>query len=147
MKEKTLMERLLDQINDLMALAQVSFTKEINSEISPQEIQDKLSELEKQIDAMDKINNSLISQAGLTEADLQPMMKKVPDTVPPADRKLMEKINLMKQEALSIKRELGNAIDINKHKKAVLGKEGKRAGDVRKKKFKALGGKKDWLPL
>ncbi len=145
MSEYKLFEGLLDQIFGLLQTYNEK-KSQMNKEEIPPELLDKLPLIQKAIENLNAMNEVLMAKSGVTQEELREIIAKPPDTLPLYEKRLLEKANLLKKEVETVKNELDNQMMCIQLREEKFGKGDKKQGDVRKKKFNKLGGKKNWLP-
>ena len=139
MPEKNPFEHILGQIADMVAFVQKNKDKAMKGDL-PEDFDLQLNILEQAIQIYRSTLDETLKEAG---------GKPDPDALPTKDKRFLRRAQKLKEEALALKNELVPKKHVQKLKKKMYGKKGdkKSAGRARKKKFKRLGGDKDWLPL
>jgi hypothetical protein len=140
MREKDPIDKLFDEIADLTKMVsenQIDPKAEL-----PSDINEKLTTLEQIASVLININDQALKYSGVTKERIQETLKNIHE-LPAHDRKILERGEKLKSEVEEIK----GKIAANIIKAVKKEKKGKRPGIARKKKFRAVGGKKDWKPL
>lgn len=139
-------EKMLEQFYQLLELIEETKTKKVADEFPP-DIEESLDALEKGVELFRKINETAISEAGITSEDLKKMI------ISPAKAKtrevvILERAKKLRQIVQEIEQRHAVEYQIAKRKEKVYGKkqDAKSMAKARKKKFKRLGGD-DWVPL
>jgi len=141
MKQRHPFEQLLDQITDLLALTEENKRKVSSGKLDPA-IQDKLDQVEKDVELFHKITQNAIKKSGINQEVLDQNIGNPPDNLPSKERKILERAQKLKKELESEERKWAIKKSIVKRQE----KKAKTIGKKRKKKFKRLGGE-GWMPL
>lgn len=136
------LNNFFDKLTELLRFIQMSKSK--NIEI-PEDIEKQLQEIESVATLLRTINENTLKQVGLTEEQVRQSLNTGKE-IPIAEKRLIERSQQLKKEIDASKKEIASAVTIAKQREKTLGKEGSGAR-ARKKKFRAMGGKKNWKPL
>lgn len=138
-------ENFLSQLNELMQLADLKRKQGKPSEKLPEDINQRLMELEASTELLREITEKTLKNANIPEEKVQEALTST-NQLPAKERHLLERSKKMQTEVDAIKKELSKEVVIAKHHEKLVGKKGKTV-QTRKKKFRPMGGHKDWKPL
>lgn len=133
-------ENFLNQLNDLIKLIDESRSKK--AEISP-EIEERIARLESVVKILSNANKETYLQLGLSEQKIDEAVEKSKE-LPLKERTLFQKSQILKAQIQKRHNEILHEVAIAKQRKKRTGKQGEKE---RQKKFRGLGGRKDWKPL
>lgn len=133
-------ENFLNQLNDLLRLIDENRSKK--AEITP-EIEERIARLERVVKILSNANKDTYSQLGLTDHKINEVLGKAKE-LPLKERALLQKSQILKAQIEKRHNEILPEVVIAKQHKKRTGKQGQKE---RKKKFRGLGGRKDWKPL
>lgn len=138
---------MLEQFNQLWELVEVMKTKKLADEF-PADVEEQLERLEEGVQLYKKLNTQAFNAAGVTEENLQAMQKNfLPSN--PQEALMLERAKKLRKTVEEMGRSYEIAYHIAKRREEIYGKKqgAKNIAKARKKKFKRLGGDKDWVPL
>jgi hypothetical protein len=143
MKEKDPLEKFFEEISKLVELAQ---NKELKpTDKFPEDIEQRLSEIEKNLQTFVNVNDRLIAEAGITASDIEKIIAK-PDHLSADRRNLIDRTKKLKGVVEDIQRNYLIASSVAKKNEPYKGTKNKQVL-ARKKKFRGMGGTKDWKPM
>lgn len=134
-------EHLLDQIADLLALAQENKSKTIKAKLD-KDIHRQLDEIEKGVELFRKITDDALKKSGISEETVKKNISEPSDVLSRKEKRLLERTKKLKSELQVVESEYAIKCNIAKLQKKKL----KTAGKKRKRKFRRLGGQ-GWIPL
>lgn len=145
MAENDYVEKMLQQLAELVRLIQDNHGKPLGSKVTPA-LKARISALKEFVAKFSDLNKKAFESGGFKEGDLEKLIKTPAPNLSLKEKKLLDFSKKIREEAESIKR------DLSTHKEpqgSIYDKSGKqKAKDIseRKKKFKRLGGD-HWMPL
>ncbi|MBA3957527.1 MAG: hypothetical protein H0X51_03915 [Parachlamydiaceae bacterium] len=143
MSSRDPLDRFLDELTDLMRLLQVNQSKNIDK--IPDEVEEKLTELEGVAARMRKVNEETFKGLGLTEEQLEKALH-FPENLTAEEKRTIERSLEISREVTKTKAELTVAVTIAEQRKKNA--EGSPENiKARKKRFRPMGGKKHWKPM
>lgn len=137
MDEKNELERLLDQIAQLVQLAQGKPTGNF-----PKDIEERLKQIERKVTLLNIANTAFLQTVDLNEDQVKNILASL-EGLPDKERHLLERSKKLKGAVDDIQKNLKIATALAKEEE---GKEAKKRV-ARKKKFRSMGGQKGWKPL
>ncbi|HRD55319.1 MAG TPA: hypothetical protein PLC42_02870 [Parachlamydiaceae bacterium] len=146
MAEKDYLEKMLQQLAELLRMIQDNQGKPLGDKVTPQ-IKIRIAALKEFVAKFSELNHKAFESGGLKEEDLEKLIKVPSPSLSEKEKKLLDFSKKLREEAESIQRDLAthkeakeSIYDKNKTQKT------KKDISERKKKFKRLGGD-TWLPL
>lgn len=141
MKENEPLDKFFEEISKLVEIAQKKDLKPTQD--FPKDIEDRLRVIERELEIFNAITNKQISDAGITPEMIRETISET-GNLPQRQRHLLARIAKLKLSAEHIQRSYMIASTIAK--KQISEKKSKQISS-RKKKFRGMGGQKDWKPL
>lgn len=136
------LDLLLDQISDLLAIAQENKGEAIKGKVDS-DIEQQLEFLEQKVEFFRKVTDEAIKMSGVNEEQLQKDIDNSLDNPSTKKQKMVARAGQLKTQMQSLEKEYELRGRMAKlQKKRVKSNTGKK----RKRKFKKLGGQ-GWLPL
>ncbi len=135
--------QLLDQIADFIKQIKECENRPLNAPIN-KETEQLLSRLEYEASLLTVVQEKMFTQAGITDQEVQDMMKGGEDATAKAQY-FFDRAQLLKRDALEIHTNITRMINLKD--KQVGKKDEKEVGKAREKKFKRVGAKKGWIPM
>lgn len=141
MKKKDPIEGMLEKMGDFLSLIAENSEKSLSKD-APEGIEKELDRLEKDVADFSAMYDTVLELAGATPKQ----QKEAPEGISPKEARLIEKAKLLRKEVAAHEKEYAKVAD---ELKAKSGKKQSKKSKVqhRKKKFRRIGGKKDWKPL
>lgn len=143
MKEKDPLEKFYEEISKLVEIAQNKDLKP--TEALPDNIQQRLAALEREVQTFVRVNDRLIAEAGITDSDIEKILDK-PDHLSASRQQLLQRTKKLKGMVEEIQRNYLIASSMAKKNEPYKGTKNKQV-QARKKKFRGMGGTKDWKPM
>lgn len=141
------MEKFAQEVEKLFQFMEKQRSKNSTSPEVPEGTEAILSLIEQYAQAISNASEETIRNAGADQEQLQKLINNPKDAdINKAERQILTRLNRLKQETDSAIQEIAVASEAAKAQEILIGKKGK-AAKARKKKFKPLGGKKDWKPM
>lgn len=144
MPEKDDLEHLLDQIHDLIRMAQEKQPEELEGQDVPLNLEQKLGQLERNIEKFQELNKDILSQKNLTEEHVDDIQQNLQD-IHPKDRLLIEYAGRIATKIKEAQKNLESVIEETKSTRDIEPRKPKEGS--RRSKFKRVGGQKNWKPL
>jgi uncharacterized protein YoxC len=147
-KPENPLEKVFNEINNLLREAYSRAHLPQNPEL-PNDIEEKLSALEEQVEQLTKNADKLVAKSGTDWRLVEDLIKgEELNKVQPQHKELLEKALELKNEAEKAKMNFQSAAADALERGNVPGKKKKDdTAQSRKAKFKIVGGKKNWKPL
>lgn len=127
------LRQFFDQVDNILAMVHAKKSQPIKD--LPEGIEEKLRQIEKEVQLLCNTNKEIFK-------DAQPPAEKLP--VDDKDKRLLEYAERLEKEVAALQREYTIKATAAKQQEKKQGKAGERE---RKKKFNQFGGRKDWKPL
>lgn len=143
MPDKDDLEHLLDQINDLVRMAQEKQPEELEGEVPPL-LEEKLNKLELQVEKFQEMNQQYIASKKLSDLHLQDIKEEL-HKLHPRDRWLIEYAGRLTSQIKEARNNLEAAIEETRKTRDIEARKPKEGS--RRSKFKRVGGQKNWKPL
>lgn len=144
MEQKSPLENLFDQMSELLKLVNDSTGQEIHEEKIPLDIDERMSKLEKDVDAFVKKGEDIVAASGLSPEELRKFLNKPPEELHPDSRDLLDKAKQLQKQVEVLEASLKGTPSWNPPEKVP---EDPKYGKHRRKKFKRFGGNDKWKPL
>jgi len=139
-------EQFLNKLTEFLRLANIERKKQPTGKMDPA-VEERLAQLEHSVQVFKQLTEETLKQAGVQEEQIQRVLaEEARKALPAKDRMLLEKSAKLEKEVKAISQELSKEVVIAKQKQKYVGKTGK-TGQSRKKRFRPMGGNKDWKPL
>ncbi len=135
------LDLLLDQISDLLAVAQENKGEAIKGKVD-KDIEQQLDFLEQKVEFFRKVTDEAIKMSGVNEEELEKNIKESVEDPQRKNQKMVARAERLKTQMQMLEKEYEQRGKLAKLQK----KRVKATGKKRKKKFKKLGGQ-GWLPL
>jgi hypothetical protein len=132
---------ILDQISELLAIAEENKSQPIKGEID-QDVLAELDFLEIQVDFFRRVTDQAIKMSGLSEEDMKNSIDTSMENPTSKPQKMIERAGKLRSQLQTLEKHYEMRAKVAKMQK----KSVKSTGKKRKKKFKKLGGQ-GWLPL
>ena len=150
--EKNPFDPLFDKIAELLQFAYDNAHKPISDE-KAEEIETQLAELEKQVEAFAKTNEKILEESGISDYIYQNMLEDDKTSlITPDEQALLKRAESLKQEAQTAAQDPIKAAENAKAEGKVLSRKRKKvekpkSPQLRRGKFRSMGGFKNWKPL
>lgn len=144
------MEPLLEQIANLLKLAQDNAGKKVSENLDPNIIK-RLEALREIVDSFQNVTIEGLIQQGIDPAEAVKNYMKNPGKYNPQEKKVMRKAVQLGLDTLMMKGALECAQNMGRYSKDITKLAGKKTSKksvkARQKKFKRVGGDSNWVPL
>lgn len=140
MDEKDTIKKLFSQISDLVRTVKEN---PIPPGPIPEGIEEKLKHLENLVHMISGFNDIALNELGVNDDKIRTAMNEI-DLLPEKERNLIQDAMKMKEKVDIVEQDLSLQIQREKKRKKIIGARGSQE---RKKRFRPMGGKKDWKPL
>ncbi|WP_068467178.1 hypothetical protein [Candidatus Protochlamydia phocaeensis] len=148
MRDKNQIESLLTQVADLINMIQ-NHTGPISDNISSR-VLEEIERLEKAIALFDEINRKSLEEANIDIERLRMEFARSP-LITPKDKQLMQRARDIERDAKNLQLAFSKVIERGQSSSAALEKAAKdplkQQIKERRKRFKPLGGNKNWIPM
>lgn len=128
------------ELTDLLRLLEKAKTKKVDI---PEEFKDKLALIEAHQKLLNRLNEETLERLGFTTGKIEQAVTNT-ENINPKDKQILETTKNFKKEIEKLKREIEPEVFIAKQKQKNIGKAAIRS---REKRFRRMGGKKDWKSL
>ena len=146
--EQETVTALVTQLQDLVKMAIDAKDREIKEGVSFQELHQKVQMLKSLMDDLQTAFDAAKEKSSYSEQDLAELQKQVA-SLPPTQKKLYDTLQNLKEQCEAARGEMFESLQQNsatlKQVEESL-KTDKEKKNLRKGKFKGVGGKKGWLP-
>ena len=146
-------EDLLNQIGDLMRLAQEKSTLPIDQSKVP-EAEERLKKLRTDIELFTKMSREVVIASGVDPEEIEKRLAGTSTDISEEGKRLLNKAKKLKEQALTMKEQFQPPPSVKKADESAVATPPveKKVDDEtltkrRKSKFKRFGGNKDWKPL
>lgn len=139
--EQNPFDPLIDQISELISLADENKTEAIKGRVNP-DLLDQLDLLEFEVEFFRRVTDQAFRKSGISEDDLKKQVRQSVSDPNSKDEKLLARASLLKDQLQSLERHYAIRAQAAKMQK----KQKNDSVKKRKKKFKKLGGQ-GWIPL
>ena len=149
MKKKNQIEVLLEQVAELLDQIHQHGSDKPESDELPQLTEEKVWLIEQYVDFFRRVTDKAIADVGMSDAEIKQTLRKPPHkSFSPRERRTLDRAQKLKQEVQAMRRELAAQKRAEKEPETEEKKKTDTSKKVaRRKKFKRLGGKDDWMPL
>lgn len=140
MNDQSEIKKLLDQIQDLVAITK---NEKLKQEKVPEDVMERLAALEGKIKLMVAMNDVVLADLNISDAQIEQARSEI-ENLPPKEKNVLERTDLLQHEVKELEQTYETTL--KKQKKQVEVATGKGA-QKRKKKFRGLGSQPNWTPL
>lgn len=144
MKDEYPLEKLLDQIGDLLKIIKENEDKPLSSAVPP-EVEVLLSQLEQEVAILSDAQQKVFTQSGITDEEINTMIREGGGEGGARTQYFFDRAKTLDQDAREINASLSMTLMMKD--KQIGKKDSKQLMKERKKKFKRVGGDKGWIPL
>lgn len=138
------LDKLLDQIGDLLKIIKDNEEKPLSSPIPP-EVDLILSKLEMEVSLLGDAQQKVFTQSGITDEEINVMIQEGGKEGGARTQYFFDRARTLDQDAREINASLSSSLLMKD--KQIGKKNPEQLMKERKKKFKRVGGDKGWIPL
>lgn len=143
MQPKEPIENFFDKLAEILALAENSKDK-LGGKIPP-DMEIRIQKLTRDMELFCRVGEATLKNLSVSEDKIEQALTTIED-LPAKEQQVLQKAQKLKEQLDILQRDIGIKVTIVKQKEKTFGKEG-RESITRQKKFRKMGGKKNWKPL
>lgn len=141
------LENFFEQLAEI--LKRIEQLKATPSAELPEDLKDNRKYLELlnyYVQLLDRANQDTFKKLGIKDEDIEKVINNPPESLPPRAERLLKRTEEYKQQLEAMRKEISTKATIAQQREEHKKKPDKLTKE-RKKKFRGVGGKKNWKPL
>jgi hypothetical protein len=143
MQSKEPIENFFDKLAEILSLGEDSKNK-LEGKIPPN-MEVRIKKLIRDMELYCLVGEATLKNLPVSTEKIESALTTIED-LPAKDQQVLQKAQKLKEQLDLLQRDIGIKVTIAKQKEKNFGKEGKES-TARQKKFRKMGGKKNWRPL